>query len=175
MSFGKNIMGAFSLSLSLISAQADAIRPGLWEYTSNIKTQSGEMEKSMRQMEQQMASIPPEQRKMMESMMAAQGVSIAPKANTIRVCVSPQDAKLGMVPPTDGTCKQQILRRSGNSIWFKFECTGEHRSSGEGEYTFTGNKAYKGKMKVKTQSNGKSETIDMVQSGKWISDKCPKK
>ncbi|MDD2368707.1 MAG: DUF3617 family protein, partial [Sulfuricurvum sp.] len=55
--------------LGFQSLQAETtIRPGVWEYTSTIKSQSGEIEKSMAQMNQQMASLPPEQRKMMEKM-----------------------------------------------------------------------------------------------------------
>ncbi|HJQ63709.1 MAG TPA: DUF3617 domain-containing protein, partial [Burkholderiales bacterium] len=41
------------------------MRPGLWEHSFTMKSQSGQMEQSRKDMQQQMASMPPEQRKMM--------------------------------------------------------------------------------------------------------------
>jgi hypothetical protein len=161
--------------LGIQSLQAGtSIRPGVWEHTATIKSQSGEIEKSMAQMNQQLASMPPEQRKMMENMMASQGVVQNAKGTTVRVCVTKENAKQGLIPASDGQCQQKILRRSGNSVWFKFTCKGNPSSSGEGEYTFIGDTAYKGKMTVRTISQGKTEVIQMNQTGKWISNDCKK-
>lgn len=166
---------SFILSIACVSqaaAAASTMRPGLWEHTSNIKTQSGEMEKSMQQMQQQMASMPSEQRKMMENMMASQGVSVSPKGNSVKVCVTKQEAELSPIPQSDPQCKHQIIRRTASTVVFTFNCTGQNPSSGEGEYVFQNNKAYKGKMTVRTKTQGRSEVMQMDQSGKWLSDSC---
>lgn len=151
---------------------APTIRPGVWEYTTTIKTQSGQMEKAMAQMQQQLASLPPEQRKMMEKTMAAQGMAKSSKGNTVRVCVTKENAKQGLIPTSDGQCTQKVLRRSGDTVWFNFSCKGDSSSTGEGEYTIIGDNAYKGKMTVRTTAQGHTEVIQMNHTGKWISDDC---
>ncbi|MDD2266979.1 DUF3617 domain-containing protein [Sulfuricurvum sp.] len=172
----KIISGLFLTTLlGLQSLHAETtIRPGVWEYTSTIKSQSGEIEKSMAQMNRQMASLPPEQRKMMEKMMASQGVTQNAKGTTVRVCVTKENTKEGLIPPSDGQCQQKVLRRSGNTVWFKFTCKGNPPSTGEGEFTFVGDNAYKGKTTIRTTSEGKTEVIQMDQTGKWISNDCKK-
>jgi len=165
------------LTLASVFQTADAaamMRPGLWEHASAVKTQSGEMEESMRQMQQQMAAMPPEQRKMMESMMGSQGVSVTPKGSSVKTCVTPKEVELSTIPKTDPNCTQKITKQSGNTVSFTFNCKGQNPSSGEGTYTFQNSKAYTGKMTVRTKTGGKSETIQMNQSGKWVSDDCGK-
>lgn len=161
-----------ALILSVGIIEASSIRPGVWEYTTTIKSQNGEMEKAMAQMEQQMASLPPEQRKMMQKTMAAQGVAQGSKANSVRVCVTKENATQKFIPSSDGQCEQTIVRHSGNSVWFKFACKGNPPSSGQGEYTFNGDSAYKGKMTIKTKSQGRTEVVQMHYTGKWISNDC---
>jgi hypothetical protein len=65
----------FVTGLSLASAQS--LKPGLWESTN--KTSFGgdsAMAAQMAQAQQQMANMPPEQRKMMEDMMKSRGMSM---------------------------------------------------------------------------------------------------
>jgi len=151
---------------------ATSIRPGLWEHTVSIKSQNGQMNDMMGQMNQQIASLPPEQRKMMEEMMAAQGVSKAPQGNAIRMCITKEEAQKDFVPPAEGQCKQQVTRRSGNTMQIKFSCAGNPPSSGEGTYTFINDKSYTGNMTVRTTVQGHADVIEMKQTGKWVSDSC---
>ena len=44
-------------------AQPQKLRPGLWEHTVAMKSQSGQMEAAMAQMQKSLASMTPEQRK----------------------------------------------------------------------------------------------------------------
>ena len=55
-----------SPSLPLLSA-APGMAPGLWEHNVKFKSQSGEMEKSRAEMQAEIASLPPDQRKMSSS------------------------------------------------------------------------------------------------------------
>ena len=161
-----------ALTLSAGSVQGSSLRPGVWEYTTTIKTQNGEMEKAMAQMEQQLAALPPEQRKMMEQTMASHGVATSSKPNTYKVCITKEQAAKRIIPSSDKQCEQTIVRQNENSVWFKYKCKGNPPSSGEGEYTFIGDKAYKGKMTVKTTVQGKIEVVQMNHTGKWISGDC---
>jgi hypothetical protein len=164
-----------ALALAAVGAQAQKIAPGLWEMTMNTKAGGGEMQANIARMQEQMAKMPPEQRKMMEEMMAKQGVSmggggVAPGA--IRYCVSKEQAERGDVPQdADGRCKRDSMERSGSTMRFKFSCTNPP-SSGSGEFTFSGDKAYAMKMVVDSTVQGKPQRMEMQQNGKWVSADC---
>lgn len=149
-------------------AQEPKILPGLWEHSYSMKTESGLVEGAM----SQLANLAPEQRAMMEQMMAAQGISLGPSANTIRVCISKEDAERGEVPQMDSDCTQKILHRSANTIKVGFSCTGDPPTRGEGEITFLSPKAYTGKAVVQTTVQGVTEQMNIEQKGKWLSADC---
>ena len=54
-------------------ASAQTLKPGLWEVTNDMKTGSGQMEKGQIDIQKQMANMSPEQKKMVQDMMAKQG------------------------------------------------------------------------------------------------------
>jgi hypothetical protein len=58
------------LAVACLSASAQSMKPGLWEHSFTMKSQSGKMEQGMAEMQQQIAAMPPEKRKQMEQMMA---------------------------------------------------------------------------------------------------------
>ncbi len=164
--------GLLGSILFAFNAEATTLRPGVWEYTTTIKTKNGEMERAMAQMEEQMAMLPPEQRKMMEQTMASQGIAKSSKPNTYKVCITKEEAAKGFIPSTDTQCQQKILRKSGNTVWFTFSCKGNPQSSGEGKYTLIKDNAYQGSMKVKMIVEGRAETVEMTHNGKWINGDC---
>ncbi len=155
-----------------VSAQDKKILPGLWEHSFTMKSQSGQIESAMSQMQEQLASLPPEQRQMMEQMMAAQGVSMGPSGNTVKVCITEEDAARDEVPQMDGDCSQQVVERSGNTVKVTFSCAGDPPTSGEGEVTFISPKAYTGKAVINTVVDGKPERMNIEQTGKWLSADC---
>ncbi|MDT8441191.1 MAG: DUF3617 domain-containing protein [Desulfuromonadales bacterium] len=148
------------------------IRPGLWEHSFTIKSRSGEMESAMAQMQEQLASMPPAQRQMMEQMMAAQGVGVGSMGTSVKVCVTREMSEHDYVPQKDGDCKHQVIKRTGNTMKFRFDCAGDPPSSGEGEITMSNSKTYSGKTTVNTRVDGKPERMEMTQTGKWLSDDC---
>lgn len=162
----------FTLPLLLLApplqAQDFKILPGLWEHSYSMKTESGLVEGAM----SQLANLAPEQRAMMEQMMAAQGISLGPKGNTIRVCISKEDAERGEMPQMDSDCTQKILQRSANTIKVGFSCTSDPPTRGEGEITFISPKAYTGKAVVQTIVQGVTEQMNIEQKGTWLSADC---
>lgn len=156
----------------LALAQAQKMRPGLWEHSFTMKSQSGQTEKAMRDMQQQMASMPPEQRKMMEQMMAQQGMGMGAPGRSVKVCITKEQAERDEVPQQEGRCTQQVVQRTANTIKVKFTCAGNPPSSGEGEVTFLSPTAYTGRTTVNTTVEGKPERMNMEQSGKWLSADC---
>lgn len=153
-------------------AQASAVKlkPGLWEHGFTMRSSSGQAEAALAQMQQAMASIPPEQRKMMEDMMAKQGVGIGPKGNSVKVCLTKEDVERD-TPPQEPGCTQ-TSRRSGNVWQVSFQCKGPPPSSGEGQVTLQNPGAYSGNFTVRTTDKGKTETYQMSQNGKWLSADC---
>jgi Protein of unknown function (DUF3617) len=163
---------ALALSFVTAPALAQSLKPGLWENTFTLKSSSGTLEKGMAEMQAQMAKLPPEQRKMMEQMLAQQGVGMGPKGNSIKFCMTPEEAAKMEVPAAEGDCKQTVTKRSASVMAVSFSCTGNPPSSGQGEFTFQSSTAYSGKSVVNTVVDGKPERMDMDTKGKWLSSDC---
>ncbi len=158
------------LGMATAASAQQKIAPGLWEHSM---TMQGAMGDAMAGMQQQLAAMPPEQRKQMEAMMAARGVALGGGAGaplTVKHCVTPEQAARDEIPQRDGKCKQTSMQRSGNTLKFAFTCEGG--TTGEGEYTLSSPKAHTGKMVVNTVRNGKTERVEMLQSGKWLGTDC---
>lgn len=152
------------------------MRPGLWEHSTSMKSQSGQIEAAMAQAQKAMASMPPAQRKQMEQMMAAQGVGIGsgPQGQTIKVCITPEQAAMDKLPQQDG-CTQKVQRMDASTMKVSFQCKaepGEAPTSGEGTVSFQSATAYTGQYKIKSTINSKPEQIDMAQKGQWLSGDC---
>lgn len=164
-------------------AMAQKVSPGLWENSMTMKSGGGEMDGAMARMKDEMARMTPEQRKMMEDMMAKQGVSVGAggvggaggagsQAISAKVCITPEMALRDEMPQQDGNCKQTAKERSGNTLRYKFTCGGDKPSSGEGEVTFVSDKQHKGKTMINTTINGKPARMEMEHSGKWLAADC---
>lgn len=161
---------AFSLPAGAEAVKLD-VEPGLWQHSFSIKTASGELERAMQQLEQQLASMPAAQREMMENMMASQGMSFDLKGSSVQVCLTQQEIDRGQLPQQDG-CQQQISQTGDSSYSFSFSCDTNPPTSGSGNMTFDGRKAYTGNASFTTEVNGKAEQMTMQQSGKWLKADC---
>lgn len=149
------------------------MKPGLWENQFIIKSQSGKVEKAMSDLKSKMASMPAEQRKMMEEIMAKQGLGMNSQANSVKICISKEQAENLEIPQGENeNCTHEVIKRTSHSIKMKFQCTGERATSGEGEFTLTSPTAYTGKSVINTSINGKADRMDMNQKGKWLSSDC---
>lgn len=168
----KQVLSAAALAFTVLTAGAQTQAPGLWEHTMNMKSQGGEMERAMAEMQKEMAAMPPEQRKQMEQMMSGRGVTMGAKGTTVKVCITKEQAARPAEPRVSENCTQQVGQRSGNTVKFKFECTKPEASSGEGEMTYLGDKAYTGKTNMTTQVHGKPQQMSMEMAGKWLSADC---
>jgi hypothetical protein len=166
------VLAAAPLALACLGASAQSMKPGLWEHSFTMKSGSGQTEKAMADLQKQMAAMPPDQRKQMEQMIAKNGMGMGSGANSIKVCITPEDAARMDLPQKDGNCKQEITQRSASSIKFKFACAGTPPSTGEGEATFTGPTAYTSRVVVNTVAQGKPERMESSSTGKWLAADC---
>ena len=172
-----NIRRYVVLGLSLLAATAHAqkLSPGLWEMSMDMKAQGGEMDSAMARMQAEMAKMSPEERKQVEAMMAQRGIGMAPggKGMAVQTCISKERAERGDLPEPDDkrNCKRDNITRTGSTMKFKMSCTNPP-SSGEGEFTFTSDKAFTGRFLMETQVKGKPERVELQQQGKWLSADC---
>lgn len=165
---------AVLLTLTALPANAQSMKPGLWEVTSKMGG-NPEMDKAMAQMQQQMASMPPEQRKMMEDMLAKQGVGgmgASAGGFSTRMCITKEMADRNQMPvQQQGDCKTTISDKTATGMKMAFTCTNPP-SSGEGQFSFTSDSAYSMKMKVNSNVQGKAQTTTMDGAGKFVAADC---
>jgi hypothetical protein len=164
------IAGSFA-----VSASAQNLKPGLWEVTNKVQPAGGSMDRSASDMQQQMAGMKPEQRKMVEEMMAKQGMKMGaggPGEMSVKTCMTREMAERNELPAQQGDCKTTKQQRSGNTINMVFSCANPP-STGEGQFTVQSPEAYTMKMAVTSAAaGGKPRTMNVDSAGKWIAADC---
>ena len=164
------------LAMAAASAGAQTMKPGLWEMTNKMGG-SPEIDQAMAQLQQQMANMPPEQRKMMEDMMAKKGMGmgmggVSPGGIVVKACITKEMAERNQLPMQhSGDCTNTISDKTSTGMKMKFTCTNPP-SSGEGQFNFLGDSAYTLKMKISTAAQGKPQVTTVDGSGKWVTSEC---
>ncbi len=168
--------GVLGITLGCVASLASAqdIKSGLWEVRSKMGGEKGsQMAAAVAQMQQQMAQMPPGQRKQMQDMMAKQGMSVDADGKTsVQTCITKEMADKGEMPiNTHGNCTYQRSARTGNTTASSFVCINP-KSSSEGKVIFQGNESYTMVMNISTERQGKVEQTSLESSGKWVSTDC---
>jgi hypothetical protein len=166
-----------SLALLVGNAWAQKLAPGLWENISTMKDSSPEGAARMAKMQEQLAKMPAEERKMMEQMMAKQGggnamAMMSGKPTTLRTCITPELAARDYTPNFGARCKTDSIERSGKTMRAKFVCTGDEASTGETEYTLSSDKAFSGRVVVNSVRQGQPARMEITQTGRWLAADC---
>ncbi|HEY4080096.1 MAG TPA: DUF3617 domain-containing protein [Burkholderiaceae bacterium] len=169
----RNLPVALLFCLAL-PALAQSIKPGLWEMSQKPEL-SPEQQAKMDAMQKQMANMPPEQRKMLDQMMASHGVqmNMAGGTFTIKSCISKEQAERNAPPVTDGKqrCTYDVKRGSG-TIHTHFVCA-ESGTEGDSDITLLGNgNGYTNKTRVTHMKNGKPETVTLNGEAHWLGADC---
>lgn len=107
-----------ALCLSPVMASALDLQPGVWEVSSHNMQVGGQAMPGMEEMLAQMQNLPPEQRQMMENMMAEQGIKLG--AGGVQMCLTAEQIKAQEIPctiltPAAATRFSNAARRCGNS------------------------------------------------------------
>ncbi len=171
------VVAAFAASLVLAPAAGAGeiqLEPGLWEVENDMAAAGGQLGAAQAELKRQLAAMPPEQRAMMEKMMAGQGVDLGGKGLlgvTGRICLTREMIDQHELPVQKGKCTTKLLSRTGNSVKMSFECT-DPPAHGEGEYTILSPKAYEMKMAVRAAIQGQEEKMTMDATGKWLGADC---
>lgn len=155
------------LSFCLLPTLAGAVelQPGLWEISSNNMQLGGQALPGMQTMLEQLKNLPPEQRQMMEQMMAQQGVQLGDKG--VRICMSEAQIKAQQIPlqdPNSG-CRNEVTERSA-SLWkFRFSCP---EGQGEGQTHFVSEREFT--TRVNGTFDGQSGS--MQSQARWVAADC---
>jgi len=162
---------------ALLAAASHAqthLAPGLWEQQVTMKSDNAELDAQMARMKEQMASLPPEQKAMVEKMMASRGMGLGGGAHAIRMCLTKEQAERDTPPQHDGRCSQQDFTRSGSTMTYKFTCQGQggQPMTGEGTFTLDGPKAYTGRSTMNATMQGKPMQVQTDIVGKWVGSDC---
>ncbi|WP_457424585.1 DUF3617 domain-containing protein [Roseateles sp. P5_E7] len=158
--------------LSPISSQAQTIKPGLWEFKQSPQLDPAR-QAQMAQAQKAMESMPPEQRKMMEQMMAQKGVNVSMAGGviTVKTCITKEQAERNQAPVAQqGNCTQES-KRSGNVIQTHFVCTNP-ASEGDAVVTLRGSEGFTNDVTIRSQRQGKTETTKISGEGRWLGADC---
>jgi len=162
------------LAVLALPASAQSLKPGLWELTNRVASGSPETMAAMAAAQQQMANMPPEQRKMMEQMMAKHGVSMnLAEGGGVKLtyCLTKEMAEKQELPSGQpGQCTSTRTPVPGG-MNVSFNCT-KPPSSGSGQVIFNGNTGYTMRMNVNSSSGGKPQQMTVEGSGRWLSADC---
>lgn len=173
-------LAVVTLSLAGSAAQAQMIKPGLWETTSKMKSANGEMASAMAMMQKQMANMSPEQRKAMEAMMAKHGGGFTMPTVTddggivTKVCMTKEmidKSQLLSQQTQRGNCTQKTSPMVGGVINTTFSCTNPP-AKGEARFVIKNDTAYSMSMNSTATVNGKPESMAVDASGKWLGADC---
>lgn len=163
--------GIAALAFGTAPAHAQSMRPGLWESSSKMGG-SPEMDKAMAQMQQQMAGLPPDQRKQMEAMMGKQGIQMGARGVTTKMCITQEMIDHGRFQQEQqGNCKTTITEKTGSSMKMNFSCK-DPVSNGAAVYAFQGDSAYTMNMKITSAAKGAPAITTVDSSSKWLGGDC---
>lgn len=174
----RSALCAVALLVGVSSVMAQALKPGLWEVQTKMQGGEPAMAAEMAQMQKEMANMPPEERKMIEAMMAAQGIKMQAGSDglniSMKLCLTKEMVERDHIPQQDKSgCKYSYSPRLGSTSKFSFACKD---SSGEGVMTFASAQEYRSKLTIH-HSDGpskKPQTQEILSSGRWQGGDCGK-
>lgn len=165
--FSKTLI--FSLACIPMLASAAPILPGLWEVSTSNMQVDGQAMPGMDVMLEKLKSLPPEQRQMMEQVLAKQGVQLG--SNGVQVCMSEAQVNSEEIPLQDpqSGCTQQVTERS-DSVWkFSFNCP---QAKGQGETRFISQKEFTSNLASTFNSPSGEQKGTMQTNARWLSADC---
>jgi|EP01034_Spumella_vulgaris_P040304 hypothetical protein len=174
----RHILPAAALAAAFIlPASAQTIRPGLWEINNKVSNAKGGNASALAEAQKQLAALPPEQRQMMEAMMAKQGIALSGGADggmKITYCVTKEMAEKKELPAgQQGDCKTSHTPIPGG-MNISYTCTNPP-SSGNGQVLFQGDSAYTMRMNMSGTMQGKQESMTVDSTGRLLSPNCTAK
>jgi len=167
----RSLIVGLQLAAGMVSATAQDFKPGLWEIRQKPQLDP-QRQAQMELMQKQMAALPPEQRKQLESMMSQNGVSMNIQGGelTLKSCITKEQADRAAIPKTDGKCEHDS-KRTGDKMLVNFRCTNP-ASEGTNEITFLGPDHYTTRSEIRSQRDGKTEVLRSTGEARYLGSDC---
>ncbi len=167
----RSLIVGLLLAAGMLSATAQDFKPGLWEIRQKPQLDP-QRQAQMELMQKQMAALPPEQRKQLESMMSQNGVSMNIQGGelTLKSCITKEQADRAAIPKTDGKCEHDS-KRTGDKMLVNFRCTNP-ASEGTNEITFLGPDHYTTRSEIRSQRDGKTEVLRSTGEARYLGSDC---
>lgn len=136
--------------------------------TSNMQV-DGKPLPDMQFMLGQLKNLPPEQRAMMEQVLAKQGVTVA--GNGVRSCLTQEQVNSDNIPLQDpkSGCRQEITERNGNVWKFRFSCP---KAQGAGQAQFLSDREFLTKVNGTFNASGTQQQGSMETRAVWLGSNC---
>ncbi len=151
-----------------VFAQAFEIKPGLWEHSIDLQSESGRIEIALEIARTQMALLPPAQRQLVENTLAQQGIKADFVNQTFQNCITEEEAKSGVFQfAEDGGCEQTSVEKAGALTYISFVC-----AQGQGELALDSGTSYRGSSGMGLNFAGVIENATATHSGRWIGPSC---
>jgi hypothetical protein len=157
-----------------LPAGAQTMKPGLWSLSNTMTSSDPQVSQAMSAVQQHMANMSPEQREQMQKMMQQHGVQLdvgAGGALQTKLCMTREMAERKEFPVQQGDCKQTFTQQSATRGHIAFTCT-KPKVSGEGDLVADNDTSYRARMKIRSEEQGRNQTVDMDVTGKWLSADC---
>ncbi|QBE62333.1 DUF3617 domain-containing protein [Pseudoduganella lutea] len=156
------------------AAHGAALKPGLWEMTSKVASATPETMQALALAQQQMATLPAEQRRAIDQMLARHGVTMQlAEGGGVKVnfCLTKEQAANPRLPSGQpGQCDTtQTPVPGGLNITFK--CN-KPPSSGKGQVIFEGDSGYSMRMDVDSTVQGQAQQMTVESAGRWVTADC---
>lgn len=166
----------FFTAIAALPSYAQNMKPGLWEIHNKITSQNSRLAQQMAEMQKQIASMPPEQRKAIEQMMAKNsGVNLPTMTDDgmrVKMCMSKEMVEQNQFPVQQhGNCSHQRSPVVKGGMKISYACTNPE-SSGAGTVSFVSDTAYAMNMKMMQVVEGKKEVTSISAKGTWLGADC---
>ena len=149
-------------------AQDFEVKPGLWEHSIDLKSESGRLEVALELARTQMELLPPAQRKAVEDTLAQQGIKADFVNQTFQNCITEEEAASGSFTfAEDGGCEHTSVRNEGTTTHISFTC-----AQGEGQLELTNGTSYMGTSSMSLNFGGLVENATATHSGRWVGASC---
>ena len=119
-------------------------------------------------MQAEMASLPPDQRKMVEQMMAKKGMSFDAQGTTLRICVSKEQAeRMRPLPMSKADYKRDVISHQNLELdEGQVGMRGDDPLEQQGRDPFSSDKAFTGRAVVDSIHEGKPDRMDVESVGR---------
>lgn len=153
-------------------AHAADVKPGLWEMQMNFDNSApGAQANGMTQAQASMDKLSPEEKRMMQDMMAGMGVNLS-KPNVVQLCITPEQAKArDYGAQSEPGCTHKVTSQNDKGFTVAFKCMD---SEGTASTRFLSDKAYETAMDMTVNIDGKKQRVKQTTQSKWISADCGK-